>query len=110
MQFVPIAHSTIDDGGHHRQRSHSLSRARDPYETRSYARCEGPSLIGRVHILECQFNDADAAIVGIQEGRSRASQTRESVYYNMYVASADAAGSYGVQIWVKHACKFKLHT
>ena len=58
-------------------------------------------------MLELQFDDAGCGVVGIQEGRSKHSQVIAGTYYDMHVAAANKAGSYGVQLWVHHTLRYK---
>ena len=66
----------------------------------------GPEMDDKLHanykvsLLEKQFADIGVIIAGLQEGRARRSEHRDSEHFNMYISSADERGSYGVQVWV----------
>ena len=75
-------------------------------EGRAYARVSGAVLLSKVTLLEEQFSAAGLDIVGIQEGRARASLERRGVAYTMLTAPADEYGALGVQLWL--AVRFQV--
>ena len=59
-------------------------------------------LMSKVQMLERQFADRGVHIIGIQEGRAKASHERMGTEYKMLTAAADPKGDFGVQLWVLH--------
>ena len=61
-----------------------------------------------MQMYEFMFERESIDIIGIQEGRARQASCSMGLYYQMFIAAADARGNYGCQVWVSHGIKFKL--
>ena len=77
-------------------------------ESCSYAQVAGTLVLSKVRLLEMQFAEAGIDFAGIQEGRSRHTQERSGISFDMITAAASAKGAHGVQLWIRRALKCKL--
>ena len=66
---------------------------------------DGPTLsvTGRILALQSQFAQCGLQIVGIQEGRMRASALRTCPDFFCLVSTANASGCFGCELWVSTA-------
>jgi len=77
-------------------------------EDRSYAKNTMSLLRSKIALLETQFSENGLDVVGVQEGRSKASESKMGQYYRMLSAPQDQHGAHGVQIWVRKAAKLSV--
>ena len=68
----------------------------------------GVQLLGKVTVLEEEFDAACLDAVGIQEGRSRRTEIRAGLHYDRYIGAADGDGGHGCEVWLWRAARFKL--
>lgn len=71
-------------------------------------RIAGTLLLGKVQILERQFNEAGLDVIGVQEGRARETSRKAGLHYDMLVGAADSKGGSGCQIWVDRRLGFEV--
>ena len=77
-------------------------------DARRVSDCLSLQTIGRVQLLEMSMCSAGIDLVGIQEGRIQHDQQKSGIEYDQYIAGANAAGSYGSQVWVKRNGPFQV--
>jgi hypothetical protein len=81
-----------------------------PSEERAAAiKVAGELLLGKVQLLEKQFDLEELAIVGIQEGRGTATAQRDGLNYQMFTSAACAQGLGGCQVRNAKWLGFRVH-
>ena len=67
-------------------------------KSRSYAQVSGICLQGKVTMLEMQFFHHQLDVIGVQEGRSLATEQTDGQHCSMLASTASADGALGVQL------------
>ena len=65
---------------------------------------------GRRQFVEMQFDSACVDVVEIQEARDQGDVIRHGLAYEQFCSSADVAGCYGCQIWIRRSLGWEVET